>query len=970
MTISDRIRKQMEQPDGLTSEALAPLAEAYGNETSQVNLRLAESLQLLRKGLRSEAIQRAFMKPNVLDWSSQLDFPELEEWLSILQFYGIASPMMLDLNAAQQLQEAIVEEQPLEELLKQHRRLAIAKAPLAWRLKVLRRLGTIDSMNPVWREDQKQWEAVRLKQIPLELNAAIEVESLTAVQDISTELNKSEWELKPAADLCNRAAGAARKLIFQDQVLQLRAIADQLHAAYLEGNEEAASREHQSWLTIAKTLASPMPAELSQSVEPAVEWLQETTSDRARVEKHESASAMLESMLQKETPLAELQRGYFDVTALQLGIDPILDSRYQSRISELKQTARRKLQLSFFGISVTAVTALVILGLWQWQRTHQIAVSDASKKLSALLESESLDESQKLVDRIRTQAPSVANSPELVSLASKLESMVDAERLRSDRVARLIADATEDDPTKIDIDKLMLAEKEAVTGVEKDNLRKIRNAWEKNQRQIGEGQFAAVKESLDRINAKASEIQKLSLSEIDDRMMDAMLVDLKQLMVDNPKSGAQAKNLADLSTQRIKSLRDSILKQRRQLEQRQVSMTGIRDSKTPAAFEVAVQRYISSLPGDSLAGEFSEAMKEVAHWKTVEAWNTWCKEVEPKLSNGLSPEESKFIETALSGFQASLIGNPGAKWLSEVTELTGLVANRTSSLETLSGELVNSIIGDLVTVVVPKGDSILGSERQFLSYQSRVENAAELATLGSGSKISLPIISDALGAVSQERFTGKLVVLDDPRSAIRKIVTRIESSRPLLVEDWEGQMIAMVNEVASNQNLDHLVKGILLSRILKASAEGSPAMRDSMAALRSSLAESAEERNFWFLKGPLKTSLDPDVLKILQKCSQDVKTQRDASLAAIGQIARNRYVWVGAMLRDTNDKIEPWCYRSDVPNGLLCTVIPSAGASSAGEVVPVGYVQDKQVKLDAPPESLLPGRPLYWMRTSNTVSNR
>jgi hypothetical protein len=70
------------------------------------------------------------------------------------------------------------------------------------------------------------------------------------------------------------------------------------------------------------------------------------------------------------------------------------------------------------------------------------------------------------------------------------------------------------------------------------------------------------------------------------------------------------------------------------------------------------------------------------------------------------------------------------------------------------------------------------------------------------------------------------------------------------------------------------------------------------------------------------------------------------------------------MLRDTSDKVEPWCYRNDIPDGVLCTVIPRVGIAKAGEVVNVGTVKDKQVKFQASPELLLPGRPLYWMRST------
>ena len=100
MTITDRIRRQLEQPDGLTHEALEPLAVEYAQAAAEVNQRLSECVALLRKGLRSEAIQRAAMKPDVLDLSADLDFEELQEWIEILQFYGISAPPLLDRDAA------------------------------------------------------------------------------------------------------------------------------------------------------------------------------------------------------------------------------------------------------------------------------------------------------------------------------------------------------------------------------------------------------------------------------------------------------------------------------------------------------------------------------------------------------------------------------------------------------------------------------------------------------------------------------------------------------------------------------------------------------------------------------------------------------------------------------------------------------------------------------------------------------
>src|SRR5690606_4326811 len=117
------------------------------------NERLTKAVALLHKGLRSEAIQVVSLAPNALDAAAALDFPEFDSWCEILQFFGIAVPDELQRDLADQLNEAIVESQPLAGHLRQHRRLAIARAPLAWRLKILRRIAAMDPTNGVWEED-------------------------------------------------------------------------------------------------------------------------------------------------------------------------------------------------------------------------------------------------------------------------------------------------------------------------------------------------------------------------------------------------------------------------------------------------------------------------------------------------------------------------------------------------------------------------------------------------------------------------------------------------------------------------------------------------------------------------------------------------------------------------------------------------------------------------------------------------
>src|SRR6056297_1145651 len=196
-SITEQIRESLSKRDGITEETMRPLAEAYAAEVTRVNERLSAAAHLLHKGLRSEAIQNASIAPNAIDDASKLDFSEAEEWFDILQFLGITVPPPLQREQAELLNEAIVESQPLETLLQRHRRLAIARAPLPWRLKVLRRIAELDGFQAFWQEDVESWERARQKEIASEVKTAIARDDLGQIDSLLEELTQSPWRVAP-----------------------------------------------------------------------------------------------------------------------------------------------------------------------------------------------------------------------------------------------------------------------------------------------------------------------------------------------------------------------------------------------------------------------------------------------------------------------------------------------------------------------------------------------------------------------------------------------------------------------------------------------------------------------------------------------------------------------------------------------------------------------------------------------------
>ena len=132
--IVDEVRSSLFSNNAEGADFLRMAAADYSVACDELNERLRRCGTLLKKGLRSEAIQLAEIEPNLLDLVATLDFPERQHWVDVLTLNGIVAPRPLMLDVAADLNEAYAIEQPLTELLRQHRLLALSRGPLSLRV--------------------------------------------------------------------------------------------------------------------------------------------------------------------------------------------------------------------------------------------------------------------------------------------------------------------------------------------------------------------------------------------------------------------------------------------------------------------------------------------------------------------------------------------------------------------------------------------------------------------------------------------------------------------------------------------------------------------------------------------------------------------------------------------------------------------------------------------------------------------
>ncbi len=363
--VVDELRSVVQASDQTNNDSLKKLATEYAELCRQANERLRRCDEYLQKGLRSEAIHFAEAEPKLLDVLATLDFPERPQWEQLAASYSLPSPPALRLDTAVAINRAIADEQPLEHLLKRHRLLALARAPVAERLAVLRQIGQLDPGNPVWAEDVTAFERVRLRALGDEVNNALARNDTEAVFDLWNEVQSTPWLTPPPGPLVeflgNEVARRGQARLRQSveraaqQLCQAHGLRDEAQARPLRDEWHRAARQ--------ANLAPEDPLWLR--VGPALKWLAQADQRRADEAAFEAALDGLERALAQGAAEDELDQAYAAAARYkQFPIPADVQRRFKKRVELLqKATGRRERVVLAVTFSVGAL-ALVAFLVW------------------------------------------------------------------------------------------------------------------------------------------------------------------------------------------------------------------------------------------------------------------------------------------------------------------------------------------------------------------------------------------------------------------------------------------------------------------------------------------------------------------------------------------------------------------------------------------------------------------------------
>ena len=423
--IVDQIRGLVQATDLTRSERLETLASAYAEACSEVNQRLGRCQRLLQQGLRSEAIQLAETEPKLLDAVASLDFRERAEWDELVSMYGMASAPKLQVEAAGFLNEAYAQEEPLQELLRSHRRLATQRSALRSRIAVMRKLAAQDPNNVVWTDDLRGFEKARFRQIQVEAAEAVRLHDDTHMNRLLSEIQGQTWVESPPRVLVQALTKADAQLRGQQTRSALADLETRLTDAFTARDPIRGRIVRQEWL--AQVASSPLgPGDpIRERVAPALQWLEDEDGRVAAEHAYEDAVAALVGALDDPgfIPAAELERLIHAVLQFGHGLPEALQRRCASRLktAEATQTRRFRLITAASAAGVILASSLVFYLVWSHIRGGQAA--QAAIALTDLLELGELDQAGSFLKKLEARDPALLAYPGMLEARQRLESV-------------------------------------------------------------------------------------------------------------------------------------------------------------------------------------------------------------------------------------------------------------------------------------------------------------------------------------------------------------------------------------------------------------------------------------------------------------------------------------------------------------------------------------------------------------------
>jgi hypothetical protein len=837
--IVEQIRGFLQGSDQTRNERLDGLAAAYADACSEANGRLGRCQRLLKQGLRSEAIQQAEAEPRLLDATAALDFPERHEWDELVDIYSLAAAPKLLSEAWTALSEAYAEAEPLQNLLRSHRRLATQRAPLRTRIGVMRKLASHDSKNPIWTEDLRTFEKARCRQIQIEAAEAVRLHDASHLTKLLSEVQDRNWVEPPPKSLVQGLTKAFAQLRGEQTQAALADLEARLSESLSSQDATRGRIARDEWNTLMAT-APLEPADPTwERVGPALRWLDDEDRRAVSTRAFEADLNTLSNALGNPAAIAavDLERLERKVLRHGRGIPEKIQRKYDARFRSAAAARTRRTRIIALAL---AGAVLVAGGLAFYLIRSSLRARDAQQAaatIATFLEKGEVEQAEGFLADLEKEDSSLLQDPSLRDARRRCRAVREQETERAQKFEDAIEEAKSAPLGDAEPKALATARELARLEPEKraiEELTEQRRAARKESRDKLESGLRPRLETLSRAVERLGKRLDKGTPEYDriSEELDGARRDLDDLKPQIASSSNDLQQLGSDVQHRFEALANRFV----QLQGESQRASEITEA---AAFNVAqqsgdlglfasrLQAFVKTYSHEPCAKAFETALNERPLWESVSAWHTlitaWQKD-----NSSLSSKAAGLRASACAQFLEKYPEFPEHRDVEDYRRHLEAIARRTSGakspLAALDTLFSNSLVADLRMVVVKNG---LYPSKRFYARNIPAERNGML---------QLKYLVDRGERERTEVIPVKEIISKDlaPQSKLAARAKALLSDRSKL-DHWETVMIDLLRSIASEPDIDPIVQTILLKSVVKSAGEGSEPIRIALESVQSLL---------------------------------------------------------------------------------------------------------------------------------------
>ena len=823
------IRDMLELRNDPSEAELKRLSEKYVSVIQRVNSMLKVCLELVEKGLKSEAIMRAD-EYRLLEIVSILDFPEQPVWVDHLNQFGFPPPPAVDQFASRQINACYAPAKRLEPLYRLNRRHALANSPLSVRLGVMRRIHKTEvaSAKEVAGRQVELFETERIKGVRKELADAMQAQDHRRLHLLCAELSSKEWLKAPDAGLVRSAVRALKQEEARRARLQMKGLVLNLQDKWSAHDVAAGRQIREIWNACQKKAQLPEDDQMILQTRAAFGWLQEIDEEESRKQKYEELVAQLRDGLDQRHRRESLELLEHALEGHDDGVPESLRGRLQTRYDELETESRRKnvRRLVVASLSVLSIAGLAVFVLHN--RNVRTSIETHITAMTTLLDRGDVESAKSYADTLKKEQPDMLVVPQIQVLLIDIEQAGNDEDARRETFETGVATITKrlDSVTTLADARSLQTQLDALntrSEGEIENVQQLTESIENKQSQIQEQNDRAFTSALTKLAAELKDYEKSGQKDIKRfEEFRTTLIELGNTPDVSPELISGTTGPAALAARCATHIFEMNLQVRRDQLLRQITAS----VGSVPQYRTAIDAYVKEFPKDDvLAIRLENLLRtEADFWPQVDVQNEFvslhsidCTRIKPL-------EARKYLAEA----ELFLVSHPQFPRRMELTKICDFLRFVSRRLDEdgqpvhagIMDQLDKANLQDLYTVLLRTG------QRYYTDKEPEFRKEVGLVQF-----FRLP---DWLAAARQRETVARNLAQDTvdirsrdgepdweaPESVLIREIER--ELRGIDEQDWERVMVVMLERVYGETRQDPIFRLFMLRTILETAVSGSP----------------------------------------------------------------------------------------------------------------------------------------------------